>query len=439
MNQPSAVELRIFSGIHAGARAALAPGRLLLGADPDCDLILCDPGVAPRHAELRSDDSGWRLFPLVAGAGLPVDGVRLAPGVGLSIGPVLVALAALDAPWQLPEATFAEEAALPAAPGTPAVAPLPPTPAPQAGGAGRPSRTNRTSCPRRLPLGLLASGAAVFAVLLAVVLALTPADEAPLPAAPPVDALAQALAVVQRLEMTAQVQAERMADGRVLVSATLLDESGYETLAQALAQLNPRPALRVTGEQQLIESVNDAVRARGGDLSVDYLGAGRFRLGGRVGSDAEGEALLRALAAGLPAVRGFENALLSTDRLAAQLLDELREHGASSLHGQWQDDVFMVDARVALHVRLPWEQALLRIDARHGRSIRFAVRTEWRAAAGDDLPFRIQSVVGGATPYLVLADGRKILPGGRVDGWRLLEIDGLQVVFDEPRRVLLRR
>lgn len=433
MNQSPVIELRIFTGIHAGARAALAPGRFVLGAAPACDLILCDPGVGQRHAELRHDDSGWSLFPLETDAGIPVGGVRLAPGVGVSIGSVLIALEAANVPWQMPSAV----ATTPAPVSAPAVTALPAES--RQTESGQPVK--EAVRPRRQFAWLFVPGAAVLAVLLAIGLALMPVDEAPLPlpAVQQTDALVQALAVVQRLEMTQRAQVEQGADGRILVSAMLLDDAEYEKLAEALAQLNPRPALKVSSEQALIESVHEALRARSSDLAAEYLGAGRFRLKGRVSSDAEGETLLQALAAELPAVRAFESDLLSADRLSAQLLDELREQGGAALHGQWQDDVFVVSARVAHHEQLQWEQALLRIDERYGRLIRFAVRTDWQGGGSEDLPFRIQSIVGGAMPYVVLTDGRKILPGGRVKGWRLAGIDGSQVVFDEPRHVQVRR
>ncbi len=53
MIAPGIVRLRIFSGLHLGAEVVLASGESLIGSDDSCDIILLDPGLAPRHALLR--------------------------------------------------------------------------------------------------------------------------------------------------------------------------------------------------------------------------------------------------------------------------------------------------------------------------------------------------------------------------------------------------
>jgi len=99
MKHNGQAELRIFTGIHAGARVMLATGSHVLGADPCCDLIISDTGVADRHAELRISESNWLLYPLQACEGISVDGMQLAPGRGVSLGPVLIAVDAANSPW----------------------------------------------------------------------------------------------------------------------------------------------------------------------------------------------------------------------------------------------------------------------------------------------------------------------------------------------------
>jgi hypothetical protein len=57
------------------------------------------------------------------------------------------------------------------------------------------------------------------------------------------------------------------------------------------------------------------------------------------------------------------------------------------------------------------------------------------------LPFRLKSVVGGDTPYVVLGGGEKLLLQGQSQGWRLVSIDPDSVVFEgqQARKVVVQR
>ena len=45
--------LKVFSGPHAGAEIVLTDGEHIVGSGDDCDIILDDPQIAPRHASLN--------------------------------------------------------------------------------------------------------------------------------------------------------------------------------------------------------------------------------------------------------------------------------------------------------------------------------------------------------------------------------------------------
>ena len=52
MTMGSGVRLRLYSGVHMGAEIALTEGLWVFGRDDSCDIVLADPGLAPRHAVL---------------------------------------------------------------------------------------------------------------------------------------------------------------------------------------------------------------------------------------------------------------------------------------------------------------------------------------------------------------------------------------------------
>ena len=55
------------------------------------------------------------------------------------------------------------------------------------------------------------------------------------------------------------------------------------------------------------------------------------------------------------------------------------------------------------------------------------------------MPFAIAGVVGGPMPYIILPNRQKVLVGGSVNGWRLVQIDAHQIVLDGPRRLVVNR
>ena len=450
MNQSGQAEFRIFTGLHAGARAILPPGRYLVGSDASCDLIVCDEGVAEQHAELRIEEADWLFRPLQPGKGIPNDGLKLAPGIGVALGPVVVALDAANAPWREPALeTEPEKPTEPPAEEAPAEMPEVPVGAaepaeptvPVAANESKPQKKSKAGWHAMLLVLAIAAGILTTTVL---------HEEAAPPSKPrgPSAALiaereARIAAVLKDLGFTERTQLSRLGDGNLLVTATLIDDDEHEQLAAALAQLNPRPGLKVFSEKELVQSVLDAVAAREEGLKAHYLGSGRFRIQGKVASDEERDALLKALAAEFPSVREFENALLTPLLMAEQLLERLRKSGLPEATGQWTDGVFVIASKKPAADLAAVTQAMTQADADFGRWLRFSVQVEKAPALATPreyrLPFKLVGVVGGTTPYVVLQGGTKVLVGGQVDNWRLVGVDDTQVIFDGPQRVALRR
>ena len=111
-------ELRVLDGLRQGAALPLFGERWSIGAQPDADLVLSDPGVAEHHALLQFCDANWSVqaqAQLVYGA----DGQALAqiPSLALNVpflvGSVRLCVALADHPWPEPEPEAPVSAALP--------------------------------------------------------------------------------------------------------------------------------------------------------------------------------------------------------------------------------------------------------------------------------------------------------------------------------------
>jgi len=100
------------------------PRVVSLGRDPSCDIVLTGPSASRRHAELRSNGTGWTLVDTGSSGGTWLNGTRVAE-VRLN-GPTVVRLGGLDGD-QVDLTVAGLEAARPAFPaGAPAPAGPPP-------------------------------------------------------------------------------------------------------------------------------------------------------------------------------------------------------------------------------------------------------------------------------------------------------------------------
>lgn len=77
--------------VGEGRRTVLAGERILIGRSHECDVVIDDPNISRRHAEVRGDGDGWKVVDLGSTNGVKVNGRRvdqavLSPGDELTLG-----------------------------------------------------------------------------------------------------------------------------------------------------------------------------------------------------------------------------------------------------------------------------------------------------------------------------------------------------------------
>lgn len=263
--------LRVLTGVHAGARIALAPGLHRIGAEPDADIGISDWTAGPLTLSL--DDAG--VARLDAGTG---DTVLLADFVAVPYGDVVFCLGPDDGPWPSDLALLAglwktaplvrEDAD--AQTGDAAAAPQP---------AARPVQRRLSS---RTAVMALAGTAAIGALAISgTLLAGTQSSEA---ANVRIDdgALAGQLSAALHQAGITGLTVDRKKE--LLIISGIVTNSAEAARARRIAD-TLAPA-RIRRDYDVAEDDADEIRQSlsGTGATVAYAGNGVFRIGGRVAS-----------------------------------------------------------------------------------------------------------------------------------------------------------
>jgi type III secretion system YscD/HrpQ family protein len=479
MNASDMLELRLHSGTHAGAHEALEAAEYLLGAGPDCDFVLSDADILPKQARLERKPNGWQMQSWDQTGGEPTVAVLLDPGTLYMLGTLVISVAAPQSPWPTqdeidgllrltsatPDLDPTEGQSDSAAAGNDVVNPPSeatarvdrPTEAETHVGAQPAWMTEPRPQAGVATRGLMVplTGALMCGIVGALLWVVWPGDKVPvLTLAKPAMAVKRMVGLaaieqaIQTLGLQERVTISEGLGGLPMIRATLLDDEAYEGLAMALSQLNPRPGLEVTTEQQLVRAVQDQLELQAAELKTKlvstHLGGGKFRLAGNLRDAPERDTLLIRLKETLPPVVTLESALMLPEDLAQSMLAELREAQLGDINGNWRDGRLVLGVRLEPTVIPQWEQLLARVSRKYGVPFSATLTmksSNQRPGVLATLPFRLQAVVSGDTPYVVLGGGDKVMLQGRNQGWQLVSIDKDSVVFEGAKasRVVVQR
>jgi len=453
------LELRVLSGLHREARCPAAPGDLV-GADPDCDVVLADAGLPARAARLVLSPEGWNLMP-GDGEPAPDTAAGAAYNQPLPLGSVWLTVSRPEDPWAPPpdaddDHTPAETTEAVAAANLAAEAGSDADPAPglqdEAQAAPviradpRPDRAADTAAapargrPWIMTLGLAAAGlAVVVALLLAWLLPSTP--PAPARTDPRVAAeqsLPRIQAALERLGLASRLRAALAAGGTTAqVSGWVRDTAERDALAAALAQIWPMPAMQVSVEADAVRTARVTLDGYAVKYEPRYDGDGRLSILGIAADDAGRAAAIEAVRAQLPGMTVMGNAIQLAPAVADALTRELAAAGLSGIALSWGRHRLQTDSSRLDDTQLARFETVL--AAFNRRYFDVAALPDADRPAADTVPFGILSVVSGKTPFIVLEDGSKLLVGGTYRNYRLTGIEENRLTFDGPRPAIVLR
>ncbi len=424
----TALEFRVLSGAQCMARCPAVHGARV-GANPHCDIVLTGEDMPEVAGWLEIDQSGWRL----AGAVTPgLDAQAPCPPAAFNepveLGAAWITVAAPSAPWPAPPEPCGpdgSDTALHNVPGStspPSVAALMPRRR-----AGRP---------------WLALGAAAAVLLVGLATALvsvtTPATPPAAPPPTPTAPLVRAAALIDSLGLTEQLQAAYGRGGVLTVTGWVHDETEFARVARALAQLAPRPAMQVSRQDEARALACDVLATFGVRYMARPYGNGRLAISG-IASDAhERAAALHAVRMRLPGMTILGRDVRLADEVSAQFAAQLADERLDGVKLSWHADRLDADPGGLAAGRMARLRELVAAFNQRNYDVVRLPATAARATR-DHVPFEIRSVVSGPQPYLMLADGSRLLVGGLRDQYRLTAIESGRLVFDGPEPVIVTR
>jgi len=266
--------LRVMSGLHRGAVVPLRrPGFVVLGGSDDCDLVLMDAGVAPRHAAImlhehetivRALESRVTLAGQTIAAG---DSLKLPDLTALSLGDAVIMIgdaSELEALAGTPESPYEASAASDVVDDqTAGIEPSQPTPPPS---------RNRT-------LAKILGGCVLAAIF--TIAAVSVSSHIQSKKKTPQQRITT---ILEELNLTNAI-AVSSGEGDVLaLKGTVPDEAAQTKLVQRLNTEGLAPVLRLSIGERLAAAVKDVFRVNGLDVETEYTGTGVVLVRGLHGS-----------------------------------------------------------------------------------------------------------------------------------------------------------
>jgi type III secretion protein D len=459
------LELRILTGLHQGARCPAQDG-VLLGSHEQCDVVLCDEGIASEAARLWIGNTAWRL----TGHGDPQDAPTELPfGTPWSLGTIHVTVAHPDDAWPsseelsallrfpkesgahagdaVPGERLADETAASGKEGGKAEIATAPHGYRDALQKGSPPQENTLhsrvgSTQRKKSRLRWAAGGLLLLLVFGGAASYSPAgvqSDAHIPAAPLADneTLARTQQLLRRLGYADRLRASLSSDHQVVVTGWVRDNKDHDELATVLTGIWPLPSLRVDDQEQ----VSARIAAQSADLdmrvAVEYPGPGHLIIRGIAATDAVRTQALERLKPNDDAGPRVTMTVSLAGQVSAAVYKAVAAAGLPAVSADWKDKVLWIGARGFDTPQLKRLEGILEaLNSSYMNALRLRP-DELPASPG--VPFRVHSVVGGAQPWVMLEDGTRIVVGGTHGAYSLKSIEDGRVVFDGPSTAVIAR
>lgn len=436
---PSTFEFRVLSGSQVGARVPVTPGRLLIGADLSCDIVLADPWLVGRHAILDVDGSHITLLRDSRGdEDGPEDGDErddapadaagpetLHPGLAFTLGNTRVVISDPADPWpsEVPTDLAVDGAASATQVPAEATEPMEPLAMTRPPGQVRGARW----------LAVLMAGAILGGGV--VILKQTEALTVDTPRAGTVSNVAAAMGAVRRAVqhkgLGDTVEVLQGPEGELLVRGYVSTEAQRLDLLRVMENMSVRRQVDIQSSEGLCARIDQVLVGMGLQLRCGGVEAGNAGLKA-IGEVSQSD--IKVAVAAIPRqVQGVRKVALAdqTSQDAFKFLNTQLVRRQLEGRVSLSIDGATIRAQGMLSPAEAEQWALLRAEFLRRHSRAGGLRDEV-GRPSQNLPFKVVQLYAGPPSSIVTDSGQRIQEGGQHQGFTLLRAGKKQLVFVGP-------
>jgi type III secretion protein D len=435
--------LKFFSGPHLGAEILFGNGNYVIGADEECDIVLSDESIAPRHLTLSIADGRINISAMEGVVYL--DGEKIGDGDRalsfyqvVTIGTTHFALGFAGENWpalalpdikseERPEEEPQEKPRAEAAKIAVAV------PAPEGIEKWKALFLAALKGGENWKALFFAGcGLLLLAFILLFLLISGPSD-GPQTVPDRAQEIRDIRAVVKRMGIPG-LKVVTSTDARPTIEGYVDKWEQKRELIQALKQADVEPLVRVKVATELVKSAKETVQAMGLELNVQWKGDGKISLQGFVRKGDLLEKVCDMLKQDIPGIREIDRQVLTQDSIIPDLFKLLQRFG---LEGKIQFEVhpgyILAKGRLDQAEVSKWDSVKKTFFSKYGSHL--PLKEDLKTAAGkatntnpkenfhqpQSFVLPIRGISMGAVRYIIMEDGSKYFEGAMLKNGYVIE------------------
>lgn len=269
-----------------------------------------------------------------------------------------------------------------------------------------------------------------------------PAEAASVASAVPPGPPAVLAELLQRLALDDVLTLAQQPDGAWRIAGYVPTAAVKAGLVKALKELKelhaemPEPQLQVHAQDDLIVAAQEALIAADIPAGLHFAPAsvgGTLKLVGGARNDAVADAAALTAIRRVPGLHQLESEVLLPEALLARLKDEITTAGLNRrITFTREIPEVVLNGKLVGDELARWQALYQKFRADWGDALPLQANVDGTPPV---LPFVVQAVVGGPSPYLVTEDGTRVIRGGRIAGRTLTAIQNGELVFEGGERV----
>lgn len=472
-----ALELRILSGLQAGARLRLTQGRYSLGKAELCDIIIAGRGVESLAAELELSEDQLSLIPVQADCGFFLDEqcsepVELGINQPFRLGDLWLIVDAADADWPEPDSWLmsrqddeefdelyeesdeedGEDDAYDADDDSDAAdddqrMPVAPAPAsyPETSLAPKTAAQPLSASPQRVVAYTALACTLIFVFGALSVFVLKPEqaisstsliDYASTNVKPAVRAVSSRLELlINEMGYAERLTVHAGEDGPPSITGFLPSEQELALLKARLQEAKFQANVRVVTDDTLKPRIEAFLRERKQPWTVRTVRNGTVILTGADLSNEQAQSLVADMRLAVGPVRAVENGEKEAREayLALQRMLQM-EKFSGVVNASLDGTALRLDGKPDSADLSKIEKLLVRFNRQYGSTVELVANFPPPA---NHLPFRIRQIVAGPLPYVITDTDMRVYEGGEYQGFRLVSVRDRKLVFSGAHRVEL--